>query len=973
MPGEQQVTTKDQSHTRLLKALRESEILRELTELLASSLDTTHILQVLVKRTTEVCDVERCAVWLLDEKQGQFLPSAYHLAPTNLKQQDREAADQNWYRSSLSVQNVLIQRLLQSAGILAIEDLRHEPSVRIIATKFLVRSILLVALLREGRLVGMMSLDKPNQKCIFTQEQRQLARAIGQQAAVAIDNARLYQQAQEERQRAERLIGRAQSLYQVAMAVNSDKDVTTVLDIAAQHLTRALNAESAMMALIRGDSLVFLRKKTNYASNGTSGGTLPTPNLYDLPHCITAARQEKPIFVTIEDTNALEKSWYMQIGFDNVFIVPLITGPQQVQLSDISDRLITPTAHIVGFAFITFNHSEKPPSPGQYAFAQDIAAQCALAINKANLLTEARKAAMLATERVNTLDAVFNAMSEGIIVLDLEGKVIITNSTAVHLMGLSTASFPQLQTYLQSHPIYTLHGHPISVEDFPLSRALRGEYVRGERFTSQRADGSERVIEVNIAPLFNGEGSKIGIVGAFRDITEHIRVEQRIRRALDIMLHAVEAVSGTTDLQVMLQRVLEMTMEAIPSDHAAIQLYDQERRVFDPLLSLGFTPDEEITWLAEQKRWLEPTEHQYQGFREQLSEGHATLISAEQGPDGSDISYHTMILAAPMMHNNHLLGLLMLDRSSLVRRETIRQFQSGHTHPLLRNEFTIWDIAVTEGIARFAGLAMEQAHWQQEAEIARTNEATMRESNQLKDEFLAITAHEFRTPLTIILAYNQKMARFLRKKEDLLQELRDKFKESIENIDTQTHHLTNIVNTFLEVTRLNRGQISLTFENLSLEKVVTEAVNTQSQTSTEHTIRAVIEPGECPYIIKGDRARLLQIFANLLQNAIKYSPLGGPITVTLHQYRDAENRWQAEICVADKGIGIPIEAQARLFECFYRAPNSEGNKTRGVGLGLYVVAEFVRLHSGTIRVESSGMMGEGSRFILTLPLIESIA
>lgn len=91
---------------------------------------------------------------------------------------------------------------------------------------------------------------------------------------------------------------------------------------------------------------------------------------------------------------------------------------------------------------------------------------------------------------------------------------------------------------------------------------------------------------------------------------------------------------------------------------------------------------------------------------------------------------------------------------------------------------------------------------------------------------------------------------------------------------------------------------------------------------------------------------------------------------SLRQYCNEEGQWLAEVCVADKGIGIPKEAQGRLFERFYRAPNSDGNKVRGVGLGLYVVAEFLRLHNGTIRVESSGIAGEGSRFIFTLPLIE---
>jgi signal transduction histidine kinase len=411
-----------------------------------------------------------------------------------------------------------------------------------------------------------------------------------------------------------------------------------------------------------------------------------------------------------------------------------------------------------------------------------------------------------------------------------------------------------------------------------------------------------------------------------------------------------------------------MTMKATNSERGAIQLYNEEEQGFRPYLSSGFAPEEEADWHAAQLLWLEPAEDQYHGFIKQIREGHATLVSAEQCPDQADIFYQTMILAAPIKYNDRMHGLLMLDRSSTLRRESARKWNPGDTRILPRHEFSLWDIAVTEGIAQFAGLAIEQARWHHEAEIARTNEASMRESNKLKDEFLAITAHEFRTPLTIILAYNQMMARTLKKSAEIHTKTREKLQESIDNIEIQTHQLTNIVNTFLEVTRLNRGQITLVLEELDLREVIKEAVHMHRKTSTQHTI-AYKFTDDASYQISGDRARLLQIFANLLQNAIKYSPFGGPITVALQKQQLDDGSFHAEIRVQDKGIGIPKEAQSRLFERFYRAPNIEGSKTRGVGLGLYVVSEFLRLHGGSIRVESSGITGEGSCFILTLPLL----
>src|SRR5205085_3932138 len=210
-------------------------------------------------------------------------------------------------------------------------------------------------------------------------------------------------------------------------------------------------------------------------------------------------------------------------------------------------------------------------------------------------------------------------------------------------------------------------------------------------------------------------------------------------------------------------------------------------------------------WLRERQLWLTPDSSQYQGFRRQLMEGHATVINADQYPHQPNPFSQTMVLAAPITHNHRLLGLMMLDRSPACQMNVFlkREPQS----PL--REFTVWDMAVIEGIAQLAGLAIEQVRWQQEATNARTNEAAMRKANALKDEFLAITAHEFRSPLTVILAQTQLVARNLarlmpREQEDT-GEIVAKAVKNLSIVEDQTRQLTDIVQTFLEVSHLNRG------------------------------------------------------------------------------------------------------------------------------------------------------------------------
>lgn len=780
MSADQLPFSNTQEHQRLLAALRESVILRELAELLASSLDLDRILQVLVKRTTEVCEVERCAVWLLEDAQGIFQPTTYYLSSQQLNSEAIQAADHIWYHSQLPSNNAIVHRLLNENGMLILEDLHAEPGMYPLADTFLVHSILLVALVREGRPVGILTLDDPGKIRTFSSEQQQLARAIGQQAAIAIDNARL--------------------------------------------------------------------------------------------------------------------------------------------------------------------------------------------------LVEAHEATRLATERANTLDAIFHAMTEGITVTNQQGEVLILNNAASHFLGIPKNFTAQLKSFLHRYPTYTLHGQRMTEEDFPLVRALRGERIRAERFVTTRADGAERILEINIAPMLDGTRKQIGIVSAFRDVTEQIRVEQRIRQALDTLLHVAEAVSGTTDIKAILHGVLERTLLTLNCERGVVQLYDERLQGFIPLFSIGFSPEGERQWLIDQAAWLHPKSDQNHGFLAQLMEGHATLINAELCLHQPNPYNHLMILAAPIMHNNRLHGLIALDRSRTSNDVSTQQSdERGYAQP---NEFTVWDMMVIEGIAQLAGLAVDQARWQQEALDARAAEAAMRESNALKDEFLAITAHEFRSPLTVILAQSQLVIRILRRIMDQGQDIGiTKLPQLIDNlsiIEEQAHQLTNIVATFLEVSRLNRGELTLTLEEVDLAALARQVVTHLSSVSIEYTISCFTEPSEHLYLVMGDSAHLQQIIANLIDNAIKYSPLGGPVNVWLRRHPKREDKATIEVCVEDHGIGIPVDAQPRLFERFYRAPNIEGSKARGVGLGLYIVAQLLRLHGGTIRVESSGILGEGSRFIFTLPALEKV-
>ena len=988
MPGENSSFIDEQERLRLLTALRESEILRELGELLASSLDLNRILQVLVRRTTEVCEVERCAVWLLDEQRGMFVPATYHISSQQLDSQTVKNAGHIWHSSTLPLDDPTMRRLLDEKGMLFLEDLHGEASMRFVADTFLVRSVLLLALVRDGQPVGLMSLDNPDQVRTFSPQQIQLARAIAQQAAIAIGNGRLYQQAQMERRRAEQLIKRAQATNEVAMAVNTGEDLADVLAIALDHLVQGLDASGGAIVLLEGETPVVVSRKHLKGDSEHSQDVPAGITLSDLPHCQQAALSGTPLFFDVERIEGTEHEWYRSLGLAHTMIIPLMAGIMRKNTETTrEERRSQP--YCLGFAIAHYTHTNHQPAPGQVAFAQDIATQCALAIEKHRLLEDSNVAAALAMERANTLDAVFQSLTEGITVITQDGEVLIRNNAASYFLGVPLNSVDTLHGFLQRFPTFTLHGEPIAEEDFPVARALRGERIRGERFITYRANGTQRVIEVNVTPMFDSAKQQIGVVSAFRDITAHMHAEVHIQRALETMLHVAEAVSGITDIHDILRSVLQLTLSTLNCEHGGVYMYDATQQRFTPLLSVGFLPEVELQWLNEQSRWLTDNGTELQPLKELLMQGHATLLNAEQLRSKAEhlpkLFRRTMILAAPITHSDRLLGLMLLDRPPTFKEQDDQE-----------SEFTMWDMAIVEGISQLAGLAIKQARLQEEATNARANEAAMREANALKDDFLSITAHEFRTPLTVILAHSQLLLRSLRRTGELGK--KDSMGDSLSIIEEQAHLLTNIVNTFLEVTQINRGQLELKVEPVDMAEIAIQVVTNYSTTSPDHLVSCEIEPCTYDYVVMGDSARLFQVLVNLVQNAIKYSPLGGPVTVRLRQritsgYTEnsaaeikatmgknageiqaasyaLQARRSIEVSVEDRGMGIPKDAQARLFERFYRAPNTQSSKVKGIGLGLYLVAELLRMHGGTIRVESSGILGEGSCFIFALPALE---
>jgi two-component system phosphate regulon sensor histidine kinase PhoR len=223
---------------------------------------------------------------------------------------------------------------------------------------------------------------------------------------------------------------------------------------------------------------------------------------------------------------------------------------------------------------------------------------------------------------------------------------------------------------------------------------------------------------------------------------------------------------------------------------------------------------------------------------------------------------------------------------------------------------------------------------------------------EAKSDFIATVSHELRTPLTAVLGAAKTL---LREDIVLTEEERQKL---LVMIDSQAMRLTQITEEVLLASRLDRGDLPVDRERLDLAKVVRGAVETMHGQLPESISLAAKIDGAAGAV--GDRDRIEQVLLNLIDNAVKYSPQGGAITVSA-----GRSATGARVEVEDEGIGIPQAEQGAIFEKFYRADPHQRQVPSGTGLGLYISRELVRRMGGSIGVRSQP--GQGSTFFFELP------
>jgi PAS domain S-box-containing protein len=263
-----------------------------------------------------------------------------------------------------------------------------------------------------------------------------------------------------------------------------------------------------------------------------------------------------------------------------------------------------------------------------------------------------------------------------------------------------------------------------------------------------------------------------------------------------------------------------------------------------------------------------------------------------------------------------------------------------------RAPFDNRDLNLAQDLARRCSMAIDNAHLYREA----------REAISIRDEFLSVAAHELKTPMTSLRGYAQLLGREFERGDVPNPE---RARRAAVTIQVQADKLARLVAQLLDVSRIQSGKLAVECRSTDLSQLVHDVVEAARPQLKQHTLVARV-PDDLTVTV--DPLRIEQVVTNLLDNAIKYSPDGGRIDVSL-----SSSGGEVTFSVRDRGVGVPVEHRAHIFDRFYQA-HAGGPLTSmaGMGLGLYISRQIVELHGGQIKAEFP--KDGGTEFVVTLPL-----
>ncbi|MGV3742006.1 MAG: PAS domain S-box protein [Burkholderiaceae bacterium] len=546
--------------------------------------------------------------------------------------------------------------------------------------------------------------------------------------------------------------------------------------------------------------------------------------------------------------------------------------------------------------------------------------------------------------------SVFEQTAAGICECDLDGVILNVNQQYCRIIGRSEKELIGKTMQEITHP-----------EDLPENLKLFTRLPQtGETFEIEkrylRPDGSSVWANVSVSLIRSPEeNSRDTVLAVVLDATERKRTEEALRdetRILEILNQSGQKLASTLDTQPLLQSLTDAATELCGAKFGSF-FYNHTDEQGDSYLlyTLCGAPREAFDKFGKPRATalFGPT-----------FQGHPPIRSDDILKDeryGKSAPHHGM----PQGHLpvRSYLAVPVKSRSG----EVIGGLFFGHPETCVFTERTE---RIITAFAAQAGIALDNARLyelsQRSAEeresLLNRERAARGEAerlSKLKDEFLAMLAHELRNPLAPI-----NTAAELLKLASLDQ---DGIRRTSDIITRQVAHMTGLVNDLLDMSRVTRGLVTLQHETLNLETIAADAVEQVRPLMQSKHQHLTMEVASDSMLLRGDRTRLTQIIANILNNAAKYTPAHGHVSLRLNAQPG-----EVEVCVEDDGIGIGPELLPHVFDLFTQGERSSDRSQGGLGLGLALVKSLAALHGGKVSAYSAGK-GKGSCFTVSFPSV----
>jgi PAS domain S-box-containing protein len=465
--------------------------------------------------------------------------------------------------------------------------------------------------------------------------------------------------------------------------------------------------------------------------------------------------------------------------------------------------------------------------------------------------------------------------------------------------------------------------------------ALAGRLVTFESELTYR-DGKPRYVRATYVPDVGEDGRVRGFVAHVNDITDLKQAEaerEQLRRHADELARVSRRLTESLDIDEVAERIAESILPLFQAQSSVVRL---------------LLPDGSLACVAIAGKWLENFKPGYLlppgvglvgraviekralWTRDILDEPSVVLTPEfRRGLAGAG---HHAVLAVPLQVKGEIIGAVSTAHAE------IRTFSQA-------------EIDLLQAFADQAALAMRNVQLFAREQTAR---AEAEAANRAKDQFLALLAHELRNPLAPIVT----SAALLRRPGIPAPVV----EHSAGIVERQARSLARLLDDLLDVSRITRDRIELRWTVLAIADAVERALEATRPLVDErrHIVSVTLPPR--PLYVEADPARLEQIIVNVLNNAAKYTPPAGHISVVVAQEGD-----EVVLRVSDTGIGIPEDMLSRIFDLFVQGDQSLAHTSGGLGIGLTLVHRLVKLHHGRVEAQSDGP-GRGSQFTVALPL-----